>query len=160
MKMKPFKRDVLKRHIGVHKKELFIFIFEEKGKVLRGSKFWGRLWDGQGTKPVSQPLGSAESALSHSTLQTSALLLVIVAVRPSSANECLSLSHLLTVSVCVLVGNVVCRDPVVGNRGRRGLRWALLPALLVVSVSAQQASNKGGALRGWGVCNPRVLKST
>lgn len=44
MKMKPFKREVLKRHIGAHKKELFIFIFsfEGKGKVLRGIKVLGQ----------------------------------------------------------------------------------------------------------------------
>lgn len=158
MKMKPFKREVLKRHIGVHKKELFIFIFEGKGKVLRGIKFWGRLWRWNRAPSLSPSPLAVLSALTHSTLQTNpscclSLLLLGPAQPMTFPSECLFLSHLLTVSVCVLVGNVVCRDSVVGNRGR-GLRWALLPALLVVSVSAQQASNKGGALRGWGVCNP------
>lgn len=69
MKMKPFKREVLKRHIGVHKKELFIFIFEGKGKVLRGIKFWGRLWRWNRAPSLSpSSLAVLSQPLTHSTL--------------------------------------------------------------------------------------------
>lgn len=39
VKTKPFKREVLKRHIGAHKK---ITLFEGEGQILRGIKVWGR----------------------------------------------------------------------------------------------------------------------
>lgn len=110
MKMKPFKREVLKKTLRSPQKKNFFnyyYYFEGKGQVLRGIKFLGQgvRWN---RAPSLSPwaLGSAESApLTHSSLfiQIPPAARHGCCFRPSSANDlflqsalCLCLSHLLT----------------------------------------------------------------